>query len=146
MSFFYLSVANPVDQSTAENHGTDQNYVSLTKQDTFFEDWRFTPNGPASAASTVEVEENFMQTNNSNNVNVNTDLEALDRCLEQHQLDYVGNQSSSSLGLNSDNELVHSIRELKLPKQELAEAVVPTRDLDLDTPSPAPNSGKYDFQ
>ena len=91
-------MANTVDQSTVENTGTGQSYVSLTKQEAFFEDWRFTPNGPASAASTVEVEDSFMsgQNANSNNVNMSCnrdlDLDALDRCLEQHQLDYVGNQ------------------------------------------------------
>ena len=163
--FLHFSVANAVDQNAVENNGTGQNYVSLTKQDAFFEDWRFTPNGPASAASTVEVEDSFMQSGNSNEfqgnfdhsrdfpipgneknpgkpaslLNCNPDLDALDRCLEQHQLDYVGNGQ----GPNSDNELVHSISELKLPKQESAEAVVPTRDLDLDLDEvpPMPNNG-----
>ena len=51
--------------------------------------------------------------------NADPDLDALDKCLEQHQMDYTSDPDPNAGFLQtSDKELAHSISELKLPKQE----------------------------
>ena len=92
------------------------NFVSLTKTEhsqPYFDDWRFTPNGPASTASTATYDEiddtnaNYIMPPNA----FDTSLDDLDKHLEQHQRDY----DPPNLG---DQELAHSISELRLPSKQ----------------------------
>ena len=101
------------------------NFVSLTKHEPHyqFEDWRFAQNGPASTASTATFDE--MDDTNSNYILapgvLDSSLDDLDKHLEAHQRTEYHQQDCGGPILNQhqpqqqEQELAHSISELRLP-------------------------------
>ena len=85
--FYYLIFILVEHPQEAPLDPSQQNFVSLTKQvdPQYFDDWRFTQNGPASTASTATFDE--MDDSNSNYIIpqgvLDSSLDDLDKHLEQ---------------------------------------------------------------
>ena len=130
------------DSGPMTDPNAPSNFVSLTKQDPHyqFEDWRFAQNGPASTASTATFDE--LDDTNSNYILapcvLDSSLDDLDKHLEAHQrTEYHQDCVGPIINQPHDQELAHSISELRLPGPPKSEQPQHSHEV-VHPPSPQP--------